>query len=102
MLNPIGNQIYITQNMHVAANKLGNQQNRLDYAQVLNLQEVEDKDKEIQDIRPTEAIEKTDPDKEHEKHHEHDQQARSKKPEEKKKEEERVEVHLYKMLDIKA
>ena len=102
MLNPLGNQIYITQNMHVAANKLGNQQNRLDYAQVLNLQEVEDKDKEIQDIRPPEAIEKTDPDKEHEKHHEHDQQARSEKKEKKEEEEEPTKVQLYKMLDIKA
>ena len=79
MINPLANQIYITQNMHVAANKLGNQLQRGELAQVSNLEQVKEKDKQAQEVRAIESTYKIDPKNEHEKHHQHDQQERSKK-----------------------
>jgi hypothetical protein len=74
MISPIGNQIYVNQNMHVAATKIGNRLGSAEYAQLANQISVDDKDKDIREIRPVEESAKIDPDREHQKHHNRDEE----------------------------
>ena len=100
MINPTGNQVYITQNMHIAAKHIGNQQGGAEYAQLINAQLANEKESTIKEVKPLEETSKIDPDREHQKHHEKDTQEEPKYL--KEHEEKLPEVKLYKILDIKA
>ena len=66
-LSAIGGAIYANQNMHIPASKQIDMQNRIDLQNSAAAQILNEKDKEIAEVRPTEESYKIDPEKEHEK-----------------------------------
>jgi hypothetical protein len=74
MINPVGSQIYINQNMHVAAAKIGGRLGSAEYSQLANQMTSQEKVQEIQEISPIEKNAKINPDREHQKHHNQDEQ----------------------------
>ena len=78
-ISPLGNIVYINQNMHIAASKVTNQLNRYDLQNFMTAEMIKDKDKIITEVRPTEESHGIDPDREknqpqEEKEKEHDQE----------------------------
>ena len=66
-IGPIGGMVYTNQNMNAAAVKQTDFQNRLDMQNVAASAATNEKGKEVREVRPTEALYKIDPEKEHEK-----------------------------------
>jgi len=66
-VGPIGAMIYTNQNMNAAAVKQTDFQNRLDMQNVAAMASSNEKNKEIEEVRPTEETYKIDPEKEHQK-----------------------------------
>ena len=66
-VTPIGNTIFINQNMNVVANKQAEVQNRFDLQNLAAMALQEDASEEITQVRPTEETYKIDPEHEHEK-----------------------------------
>lgn len=66
-IGPIGAMIYVNQNMHVQATKQLDFQSRLDAQNAAAATAVNEKSKEVQEVRPTEETYKIDPEKEHQK-----------------------------------
>lgn len=66
-VTPIGNMIYVNQNMQVSASKQTDFQARLDAQNLAANEASNEKEKDIQEVRPTEETYKVDPEKEHEK-----------------------------------
>ncbi|QKF91388.1 hypothetical protein [Campylobacter sp. CCUG 57310] len=66
-VTPLGNTIYINQNMNVVANKQADMQNRFDLQSLAAMTLKEDEDKEVVQVRPTEETYKIDPQHQHEK-----------------------------------
>ncbi len=98
-VTPLGNVIQINQNAHVAANKAANVQNRFDIQALAANEIAKDKQKEVEEVRPTEETYEIDEDREHEKHHADDERKHGKKREhEEEEEKEQGEHHL----DIKV
>lgn len=67
MPTPIGNSILVKQNLPLVAKMWSNFQNRLDLQEAIGRELLKEKKKEIQKIKPTEKIEKIDPENEQEK-----------------------------------
>jgi hypothetical protein len=67
MIDPISANIFVNQNAPVAAAKLGDLQNRFELQAVQALKALNEKDIEIQELRPTEESHMLDPDREHER-----------------------------------
>ncbi|OCR05922.1 hypothetical protein BA920_03075 [Helicobacter pullorum] len=63
-VSPISNVNYINQNSQVSSVQQANAQIKLDFQTMVNLQEMQDRQEEIQEVRPTEETLKTDEDKE--------------------------------------
>ncbi len=104
-ISPIGGIIYTNQNMQVPASKQIDFQNKLDLQNVMAAEVLNEKEKEIEEVRPTEESYKIDPEKEHEKER-HDEEAGEKEKEtefihkiEKNKQKKKSSNHL---LDIKV
>ncbi|WP_277641448.1 hypothetical protein [Wolinella succinogenes] len=99
-VSPIGNVTYINQNMQTSSIQHANAQQRLDFQAMVNLQEMDDKLDEIEEVRPTEETEALDPDREKEK----EQSAKHQEEEESEKEEPEEEApappHSSHILDI--
>lgn len=66
-IGPIGAHIYVNQNMQVAASKQTDFQNKLDLQNVQAAALANEKNKEVEEVRPAEETYKIDPEKEHEK-----------------------------------
>lgn len=66
-VTPLGNTIFINQNMNVAANKQAETQNRFDLQSLAAMGLNDEKNDEIAQVRPTEETYKIDPEHEHEK-----------------------------------
>jgi len=66
-VGPVGAMIYTNQNMNAAAVKQTDFQNRLDMQNVAAMASSNEKNKEIEEVRPTEETYKIDPEKEHQK-----------------------------------
>ncbi len=66
-ISPVGGVIYANQNMQVPASKQIDFQNRLDLQNVVAAELIKEKEKEVEEIRPTEESYKIDPENEHEK-----------------------------------
>lgn len=66
-VTPLGNQIFINQNMSVASQAHAQHQQKVDFQAVLNIQEFQDEKKRVEEVRPIEEDEKIDPNREHEK-----------------------------------
>lgn len=77
-VSPLGNVIQVHQNMTAAATKQANFQSRLDLQESIASAAANEKNKEIQEVRPAEESYKIDPENEHEKQkHEQEQEAAS-------------------------
>jgi len=66
-ISPVGNVVYVNQQTASITPLQGNQNTRFDLQNVMAQQIVNDKEKEIQEVRPTEQNEEVDPDREHQK-----------------------------------
>lgn len=66
-VTPLGNTIYINQNMNVVANKQSEVQNRFDLQSLAAMALNEEKNEEVEQVRPTEETYKIDPQHQHEK-----------------------------------
>lgn len=62
-IGPLGNIIYVNQNMNFAASKLTNQLNRYELQNFLTAEIVNDKDKIVTQVRPAEASHEVHPDR---------------------------------------
>lgn len=63
-VNPIGNVTYINQNAQVNSIQYANSQVKGDFQAMINLQIMEEKQNEIEEVRPTEETLKSDEDAE--------------------------------------
>ncbi len=100
MLGPVENTIYVNQQTASIASVKGNQINRFDLQNVAAQAIVNEKEKEVLDVRPAEESHEIDPEREHEKN-EADQENQRNPKREKEEQEQQSESHLYK-LDIKV
>lgn len=66
-VGPIGNMIYANQLMHLQASKQSEYQNRVDMQNMAAAALANEKEEDIQEVRPTEETYKIDPEKEHER-----------------------------------
>ncbi len=104
-ISPLGGIIYANQNMQVPASKQIDFQNKTDLQNIMAAKVLNEKDKEIAEVRPTEESYKIDPEKEHEREKK-DAESGEQKEEEKamQKEEKEVKIKIKSShhLDIKV
>ena len=106
-ITPIGGVIYANQNMQIPASKQIDFQNRVDLQNSAAAQLLNEKEKEVAEVRPTEETYKIDPEKEHERE-KNDESTGEKEEEEKlaKKIEKKIkkssENSSFHHLDIKV
>ena len=67
-VTPLGNTIFINQNVNMVSNKDADIQNRFDLQNLAAASLASDEKQEVSEVRPTEEIYKIDPQSEHEKH----------------------------------
>jgi len=90
MIGPVGNTIFVNQQTASVATIHGNQNNKLDLQNVMSQAIVNDKEKKILEVRPTEENQEVDPDREHEKE-EADQRSKKREVNETQEDEEEFE-----------
>ncbi len=66
-IGPVGNTIYVNQQMASVASDKNVQLNRFELQALAAQVMMQEQEKEIQEVRPTEENQKTDPDREHAK-----------------------------------
>lgn len=66
-VTPLGNTIYINQNMNVVANKQAETQNRFDLQSLAAMAIKDENSEEVAEVRPAEETYKIDPQHQHEK-----------------------------------
>ncbi|WP_104721543.1 hypothetical protein [Helicobacter mesocricetorum] len=101
-VNPIGNVTYINQNAQVGSTQYANAQVKGDFQAMVNLQIMEEKQNEIEEVRPTEETLKSDEDAKGQAREEDEEKKQAKKEYE-EKEEDSIEVGedgIIKHLDI--
>lgn len=76
-VSPLGNVIYVNQNMQVASQTQAQHQGKMDFQTALNIQQFQDKEKIVEEVRPLEENQAIDPDKEHEKDQEEQERERT-------------------------
>ncbi len=79
-ITPISGIIYTNQNMQIPAAKQIEYQNKLDLQNVMAAEVLNEKEREVEEVRPTEESYKIDPENEHEKD-KHDEQSGEKEEE---------------------
>jgi len=104
-VGPVGSVIYANQMMPVQASKQTELQNALEMQSIVAASLLNEKEDEVQDVRPAEETYKIDPDKEHERQKNEEEQGATeeeyKRDEKERKEEEHKPYHVG-LLDIKA
>lgn len=106
-IGPIGGHIYANQNMQIQASKQTDFQSKLDMQNIQAAAMVNEKDEEVQEVRPPEETYKIDPEHEHEKEKkEQEEDAQKEKVAKEKKEEqpqenEQNDDESFGHLDIK-
>ncbi len=104
-VGPVGSVIYANQMMPVQASKQTELQNALEMQSIVAASLLNEKEDEVQDVRPAEEAYKIDPDKEHERQKNEEEQGATeeeyKRDEKERKEEEHKPYHVG-LLDIKA
>ncbi|MDP1785549.1 MAG: hypothetical protein Q8K81_09020 [Sulfuricurvum sp.] len=99
-IGPIGNAIYVNQQMASVASDKNAQLNRFELQALAAQVIMHEHEKEIQEVRPTEANQRINPDREHTKEQAEQEEKRSKHQEpESPPEDEEKPLHL---LDIKV
>ena len=66
-VTPLGNTIFINQNVNMVSNKVADVQNRFDLQNLAVASLASDEKQEVSEVRPTEEAYKIDPENEHEK-----------------------------------
>ena len=66
-VTPLGNTIFINQNVNMVSNKVADVQNRFDLQNLAAASLASDEKQEVLEVRPTEETYKIDPKNEHEK-----------------------------------
>lgn len=102
MLGPVENAIYVNQQTAAVAADKTVANSRFDLQALANANALDGKDKEVEEVRPTEENLGVNPDKEHEKNEADQELERSEKDEEKKEDEEKVTFKSNHILDIKV
>jgi DNA segregation ATPase FtsK/SpoIIIE-like protein len=97
-VGPIGNAIYVNQQMASVASEQTAQHNKFDLQNLAAAALINEKEKEVQAVRPTEEIHETNEDAERKKREEEENE-KNKENAEKEKEEPLPPLHL---LDIKV
>ncbi len=98
-IGPIGNAIYVNQQMASVASEKNAVHNRFELQNVAANAITNDKQKEVEEVRPTEENHEVDPDREHNKEEAEQQMKRNPKSEEEEEDEENPPAHH---LDIKV
>lgn len=75
-VTPLGNTIFINQNVNMVSNKVADVQNRFDLQNLAAASLASDEKQEVSEVRPTEETYKIDPENEHEKQKKKDEQER--------------------------
>ena len=99
-IGPVGNAIYVHQNMHIAASKQTDQLSRFEIQNFMAAESLKDKDKEVMDVRPPEASHEIDPDRD--QHASQEQEKKEHEPQEKKKLHVHSDTPDLHILDIKV
>ncbi len=104
-VGPVGNVIYANQMIPVQASKQTELQNALEMQSIVAAALQNEKEDEVQEIRPAEESYKIDPEKEHERQKNEEEEGATqeeyKRDEKERKEEEKKPLHVG-LLDIKA
>ncbi len=104
-VGPIGSVIYANQMIPVQASKQTELQNALEMQSIVAAALQNEKEDEVQEIRPAEESYKIDPEKEHERQKNEEEEGATqeeyKRDEKERKEEEKKPLHVG-LLDIKA
>jgi hypothetical protein len=82
-ISPLGNIVYVNQNMNFTAAKITNQLNRYELQNFMTAEMIKDKEKEVVEVRPAEEGHEVNPDRDHNK-----EQAEEKEKEKKEFQEE--------------
>lgn len=99
-IGPVSNAIYVNQQMASVASEKNALQNRFELQNLAAASAINDKEEEIQEVRPPEENQKVDADREHAKHEAEDEMQRNKKQHDEEEEpSEEAPVHH---LDIKV
>lgn len=102
-IGPVGNVIFVNQQTASVASVQGNQNTRFDLQNVAAQAAANEKEQEIQEVRPTEENAEVDPDREHQKDEREQEQKRSEKREhDSDKESESDQEEPIHRLDIKV
>ena len=104
-IGAVGNAIFVNQQTASVASIANSHNNRVDFQNMVAQASVQEKEKEVLEVRPAEENHAIDPDREHQKNEAEQETERNEKREEEVVEEEseflKAETHLHK-LDIKV
>ena len=101
-IGPVGNAIFVNQQTASVASVVNSHNNRVEFQNMAAQAAIQEKEKEVIEVRPTEENHEIDPDREHEKNEADQETARNKKREESDEEEPaQTEAPLH-LLDIKV
>jgi hypothetical protein len=81
-IGPVGNAIYVNQQMAAVASEKNAMQNRFELQNLAAAAAVNDKDKEVEEVRPPEENHAVDPDREHAEEEAEQEMKRDRKEEE--------------------
>jgi hypothetical protein len=98
-IGPVGSAIYTNQQTPIVATLKAENIARLDFQNMVAQTIVNEEEKRIQEVRPTEENQEVDPDREHQKEEMEQRNKRSKKQKQISQEEENTPLHK---LDIKV
>ena len=99
-MGPVGNAIYVHQNMHIVASKQTDLLNRYEIQNFMAAESLKDKEKQVMDVRPPEAAREVDPDRD--QHNPDEQDDKQQDPNEKKKLHVHSDTPDLHILDIKV
>lgn len=100
-VGPVGNAIYVNQQIASVASEKNAALNRFELQNLAAAAATNDKEKEVQEVRPTEENHAVDPDREHTKEEAEQEMKREKKEQDNSDDEESDEPPLH-HLDIKV
>lgn len=101
-IGPVGNAIYVNQQTASVASVANSHNNRVEFQNMVAQVAVQEKEKEVLEVRPAEENHEINPDREHEKNEADQETARNKKRQNPENEEgEGDEIPLHR-LDIKV
>ena len=101
-VGPIGNAIFVNQMTPAATAVQNAHNNRVDFQNMVAQAQVQEKEKEVLEVRPAEENQAVDPDREHMREEADEQNKRSKKRERPEEEDEEDTPPPLHKLDIKV